>query len=372
VTDCHNAFAIPIHREPYGDETRVEVAWTDDSPLSPWRVDGHMRLFAPVDDLERQLSKFDEGLKPENLRNANGGTGHLVVVSGRVGSGKTTLIHRCVHRLIRRLQLHDDSQDDSQDDTRNAPLEWGEVPLPPDVKVVEVAGTANSDSTLTEQDGEPAGIKEINRRIYERALKILQHDAHFEAASVLPGHADLYSQDLGECYRALSRLLVDQDLTALIIVPNIPWWDRKLTRRFLRSCAGYSQRGIVFFVESTNSLLPEIMQEAFDEQEKRKITHLTIGRLRELDGHKFIKRRLDNRTFTDIGIADDVIDNYRAPNSGCVRDLQLIFHGVAEKAWQDGVGVIDMALVREYEAHRIAQQDSDMRRPRPPGREPDE
>jgi hypothetical protein len=360
----HNSFAIPRHSRRHGAMT-MDISWTSDWPLVPWSVRGHDELFVLVDDLEEQLRRFrEEGPRPEDLRDAEAAHGHLVIVSGDEGVGKTSLIHYCVNDLVTRLR-------GPEDPPAAGPGPWADVRLPRNVKILDVAGKLNVEDTLIYRNGKLAGIEDINRNICDKALDILKGDVddRFLQACELPGHQDLSAPVLEVRYRALGRLLMDLGWTALVIVPNIKWMDRDLSRRFLRSCASYSVPGIVFFLESTNSKMQELVADEFSELEMRRVvTHLTIGRLRTSDCAAFVQKRIEvagSYVNDHVSVADDAVYGYRTSvDYGCVRNLQLIFHGVAEEARQDGVGVIDMDRLRNYQNRRRAIPDNFTRAPR--------
>lgn len=355
-----NPFAIPMHRRPR-DTGKLVVDWDPGWPLVPWSVRGHDELFALVDDLAAQIRRFrEEGPQRKVLLDTEDATGHLVVVSGGDGSGKTSLIHYCVHDLVRRL---------APGHREDAPAEpWGVVSLPPDVKVVDVAGKRNDDDSISRRDGQVLGVREINRNIYEEALDILRRDPVFRRSSEEAGHQALNSAELQDCYKGLSRLLVDLGWTAIIIVPNIPWRDGDLTRRFLRACANYSRPGVVFFVEITNTTLRQLLIDEFGRRGKSHITHLAIGALRDADCSKFIEKRLNAvaGNLYQFRVTDEAVHSLRADvDYGCVWELQSFFYGVAEGARQDGVGVIDRARLLKYRAaQEDAQHESFIREPR--------
>ncbi|HEU5158056.1 MAG TPA: hypothetical protein VFU43_13755 [Streptosporangiaceae bacterium] len=360
----HNSFAIPRHRLPNDtDDVKVKVKWEPDWPLVPWSVHGHDALFALIDDLEQVLERFRaEGPDPDNLTDRLSTSGHLVVVSGEEGAGKTSLIHYCVHDLMTRLGCFDDPPPD-------APASpWSEMTLPPGVKVVNVAGERNDDKKLLYRNGKLAGIDEVNLTIYEQVLEILRGgDETFKHISESPERTDdLKSASVEARYGRLSDILMDLRWTIFVIVPNIKWNDRDLTRQFLRSCASFSTPGIVFFVESTNSEMDELVDAEFTESEKRHITHLTIGQLKEFDCEQFITRRLlAAEAYTNhVVVTDDAHLGYRATvDYRCVRKMQLTFYGVAEEVRRNG-GVIDMARLRAYQEREQKQAEKEMRQRR--------
>jgi hypothetical protein len=92
--------ALPPAASPVPNPFHIpELAGRSLRPLAPWRYPVHNDYYADVDNTELSFATFAAYL-PDPLADLDY-RGRMVVVAGQSGSGKTSLIHRCVAEMQR-------------------------------------------------------------------------------------------------------------------------------------------------------------------------------------------------------------------------------------------------------------------------------
>src|SRR5262249_39713859 len=76
--------------------------WPTFQPLAPWYIQGHEDLWVDIEHVPAALHTFrrELGRMAHTIKPRQDGRGHLVVVSGLPGTGKSSLLHMCVHELV--------------------------------------------------------------------------------------------------------------------------------------------------------------------------------------------------------------------------------------------------------------------------------
>lgn len=277
----------PVQDNPFGvhvPRSRSVVPWMapplmDDHPLVPWEEEGHARQWVDVDHAEEQVRAFrscldqqlPQMLMPEVDR------GHVVVVTGPVGMGKTTLIHRCIHltrERLRELELA----------ARTSELPPGAI-RPPRPVVVMTGGYDNHAGTISvDERGQFATTDGINTAIRNKIVNELNLQFG-EAKLRVPGDGDV-----GETFAGTSRLLAEQDAMLLVLVPHMDWRDDmgSVRTEFLKSCLRHARSRIVLFVEVRHQDPRTAHSEVIKVLGRQPaLTHLSLGSLTPEDTVKF-------------------------------------------------------------------------------------
>ncbi|MFJ8112660.1 hypothetical protein [Streptomyces sp. NPDC096132] len=250
----------------------------DDHPLVPWAEESHAGLWVDVDHAHERVRQFDQWLDrlPEVIL-PNVDTGHLVVVTGPVGMGKTTLIHQCVHLARQRLA----------DYARRAAAARGGpgVIRPPQPLVAMTAGYDNRDDRFSrDKRGQFAATEEINRELRDRVVDTLNGKLPAAPLANIRDQPDVY-----QAFLSLSTLLAEQDALLLVIVPHMDWRDQRggVRTDFLRTCLRHARSRIVLFVEVSHHD-PHRAREVVEEFGAHPaLTHLSLGSLTPEDTVKF-------------------------------------------------------------------------------------
>lgn len=272
---------------PYGvsvPQSRSRLPWMraaplkDDHPLVPWAEKHHARQWVDVDNAQEQLKKFARCLdRLDELILPEADLGQLVVVTGPVGMGKTTLIHQCVHlthELLEPLQDRVPQDSGEQDFIR-----------PPRPFVVMTGGYNNHESRISYDDqGQFAATQDINTAIRKAIAQRL--NGHFPDAA---DDTALTGTELDQSFQRISTLLAEQDLLLLVIVPHMRWMDDmgSIRTEFLRTCLRHARSRIVLFVEVRHqnpARADEVVEGLWPD---KALTHLKLGRLNPEDTVKF-------------------------------------------------------------------------------------
>ncbi|GII60304.1 hypothetical protein Skr01_03890 [Sphaerisporangium krabiense] len=279
-----NSFGIPELREQLlGDGLELENV--TDVPLCPWRIRGHHLLRVEVDDTEEAFQSFRRRL---------GGVrdlledGRLVVVNGIEGSGKTTLIHRCVDDLQSRIvQALGRTPDDTP---TGEPGDWA---LRSHEDRVCIADLSDKASKVAYVNGQICPIAVINRRIFERVVDALIR--RFGPSEKLRALAANERDSPEILYEKLSEeFLQDRKFFLLVILPSIKLGPRLAHLEFLRSYVNFTDPRLVFFGETTER---DIAGELgpFDYRKKDVLVNVSVGELKDIDLDKFVKTRTSRK-----------------------------------------------------------------------------
>ncbi|MGX2998227.1 ATP-binding protein [Streptomyces sp. JNUCC 64] len=352
--ESFNPFGVPVTYERPGHPGLVR--WEADAPLTPWWIRGHADLWVPVDHTEVLFKRFVErGPDPVVLSDSRN-HGHVVVVSGAEGTGKTSLINRCVDDLARRLAptaadvtvpgaAHGTEEGDGT-------ALWLPRDGYPGVEIVPVGGFRNADNGFSRRNGRRSGVDELNRKIADRVLEKLSEDEEFwQGFDQRRTQAD----DLSYVYEDISRRLQFVRRILLVIVPDMRWLDNGLTTQFISSFHSWSQPSIVFFLETSHTALREELEKEFEGVHEPHLTLLEMGLVNVEDWDAFIARRtvVNGLPGDSITFADEVIQNrperhlYRN-----VRQLQGFLHDMSDEAIRNHQAAVRMSLLRRFTERR--------------------
>ncbi|MFD5553200.1 hypothetical protein ACFWIA_05080 [Streptomyces sp. NPDC127068] len=357
--ESFNPFGVPVTYERPG--RRDLVRWEADAPLTPWWIRGHADLWVPVDHTEALFKHFVErGPDPVVLADA-GNHGHVVVASGAAGTGKTSLINRCVDDLARRLAPTtaglppDGPSDTGQHDagpSQGASGLWLPRDGYPGVEIIAVGGFRNADNGFSRRNGRRSGVDELNRKIADRVLERLRADEEFwQGFDERRTQAD----DLSYLYEDISRRLNFVRRILLIIVPDMRWLDSGLTTQFVSSFHSWAQPSIVFFLETSHTTLREELKEEFEGVHQPHLTLLELGSVNAEDWDVFITRRtvVDGLPGDSITFAEEVIQNrpgrhlYRN-----VRQLQGFLYDMSDEAIRNREAAVRMNRLLRFAERR--------------------
>ncbi|GAA3208325.1 hypothetical protein GCM10020256_04720 [Streptomyces thermocoprophilus] len=109
-----------------------------------------------IDSTPEALKTFRERLIPmvHRIRPGSEGHGHLVVVSGSSGTGKTSLLHRCVHELVQLLDGEPAGIGDDGDASGSGqPPLWKRRPPARSAFIVTLDGSGNDGHGIGSRPG---------------------------------------------------------------------------------------------------------------------------------------------------------------------------------------------------------------------------
>lgn len=336
-----NPFAIPAPFDVFGSGQVMK--WTEDCPLVPWMVQGHLKLWVPVDHTDELLQRFStDGPQPMKIVDTGTGTGHVVVVSGPPGSGKTSLINRCIDDLARRMNEYVQRSIETDGD------QWQTWSGYPGVHVVTMRGFRNHDNGFSHEDGITLSVPELNRKIADEVVRKLTE------AKVLPKEATdarLSSTRVSDVYAVISEELAVKEHFLLIVVPHVSWLNAQASQEFLGSCHSHAKTGIVFFLESSGTSMRQDVEDAFRRYQAKHLTHLEIGQMNPQDWESFIRCRTADNGLPGktISITDEVVSNHpEARLYSNVRELQTFLYAISQEAIADGEEEIGMDRLRGF------------------------
>lgn len=343
-TDCLT-FAVPMLGDVFGDQK--EVAWQDRGPLVPWQVRGAEDLWVPIGGTGELVDRFRaRGPAPRAIVNTQHQQGHLVVVSGGRGVGKTTFLHKIIHDLEKRLTTV--IRGGPGTPAAPGPL-WSERGNDEraSVQIVPTAGPENEAVRMGWRDGDPPvrSLETVNRRILGRIREKVGPEIERMA-----GHR-LDADDLHQAYEALSKALVSARRAVLILVPDYRWSDERLTKRFYRSCSDYATTGIVFFVESSSSLSGSDLANELRDPDGSHTIHLPLGPLCPGDWIRFIAKRHGETRIpgSHVRLADDILNGDPEPwMLRSVGELQRALYAVTQRAHENRKAEIDVTTLSDY------------------------
>ncbi|GII81189.1 hypothetical protein Sru01_61710 [Sphaerisporangium rufum] len=363
-----NTFGIPTVRETVTGEP--ELIYISGIPLKPWYIPGHGRLWVPIDNTGHAFTVFCRHIADvDELAN----DGRLVLVDGVTGSGKTSLIHKCVDHLHARLA---EALGRPVDPAPRSPEDhWRPRERPaPGICIVDLSDRA--EKVAYDDTGELRALDAINRTIFRHVVSGVRSHGHEtpDLDRLVTDAADPVDDDhrpahrLSELYERLSEVLRDRRLFALIVLPYIPLGTPDAHLRFVRGHLNFCERRIVFFAETTEPDLMENMAPTLPWDQRQLVTHLSIGPLRGNDWESFVQARLDlpGLPAAHVIIAPEALARITPENEnphGTVRGLQNDLYALGEIARLDGRDVISDADVIALAHQRL--DDERMRR-RPP------
>ncbi|MGW1721745.1 AAA family ATPase [Streptomyces sp. NPDC002306] len=331
----------PVQDNPYGVNvpgSRTSLPWLppsvlDDHPLVPWVEDSHAGQWVDVDHALDQVKQFEQCLKrlPEMIL-PKVDTGHLVVVTGPVGMGKTTLIHRCVHLTRQHLtRFEEHFARVTQQAPPSAPGQ-PEVIRPPHPYVALTGGYDNrANGISTDARGQFASTQDINAALRDKIVDELSGYLPEKTLQRVRGE-----QDVHEAFKALSRLLAQQDALLLVLVPHMDWRDGMGSVRtdFLRSCLKHARSRIVLFVEVCHQdpdTAHEVVEEIWPDSA---LTHLKLGSLTSEDTVKFSQSARGDHPDPDAPVGSG------AWLTSDVRQLRKRYFSIAEERRRTGGEVV--------------------------------
>lgn len=295
-----------------------EPPWLPYEPLVPWCIEGHEDLWVELKHVPVAVHTFRDQLVQvaRNITPDRDGRGHLVVVSGLPGTGKSSLLHRCVHEFVSGLEDPKGGDDDRSDaeprDESSKP--WCRREPSGAVSVVPVTGVRNNGRDL---ESSPSGHTEapelstVIDRIFRTVVKALRKTPGF--AEVCGPEID--STDHFDSWHALTDALAQLGRRLAVIIPHIKWEDQDSRWAFLRFCHQKADRGVVFFVETEYTGLEKEIGLIFDEAQLRGVTHLKTGRLAREDWGRYLRlwMELPDIPSPKVDIHEDLLECEPAP-----------------------------------------------------------
>ncbi|MFH9584858.1 ATP-binding protein [Streptomyces luteogriseus] len=317
-----------------------EPPWLPYEPLVPWCIEGHEDLWVELEHVPVAVHTFRNQLVQvaRNITPDRDGRGHLVVVSGLPGTGKSSLLHRCVHEFVSGLEDPKDGGADRPDpeprDESSKP--WCKREPSGAVCVVPVTGVRNNGRDL---ESSPSGHTEapelgtVIDRIFRTVVKALKKTPGF--AEVCGPEID--SPDHFDSWHALTDALAQLGRRLAVIIPHIKWEDQDSRWAFLRFCHQKADRGVVFFVETEYTGLEKEIDLIFDETQLRGVTHLKTGRLAREDWGRYLRlwMELPDIPSPKVDIHEDLLECEPAPwVFVSIAKLQTFLREAADEALQ--------------------------------------
>ncbi|WP_158681136.1 ATP-binding protein [Streptomyces viridochromogenes] len=295
-----------------------EPPWLPYEPLVPWCIEGHEDLWVELDHVPPAVHAFRNQLiqVARNITPDRDGRGHLVVVSGLPGTGKSSLLHRCVHEFVRGLEEPESGDDGRPDVERqgDTPRPWRLREQSDAISVVPVTGVRNNGRDL---ESSPSGHQEapelstVINRIFRTVVAELRRTPGFTDVC----GPEIDSPDHYHSWHALTDALAQLGRRLAVIIPHIKWEDQDSRWAFLRFCHQKADRGVVFFVETEYTALEKEIGLIFDESELRGVTLLKTGGLAREDWGKYLRLWMDLPGIPNpkVAIHDDLLDCEPAP-----------------------------------------------------------
>ncbi|MBO1330018.1 hypothetical protein [Streptomyces sp. VRA16 Mangrove soil] len=293
----------------------------DDHPLVPWEDGSHIGQWADVDHARTQLDHFRRSLvRLEDVLNPRVGRGRLVIVSGPVGMGKTTLIHRCIHETIEHLKALSRYP---HPETDGAPR-----PTVPRHFVAIPKGYDNDGGQMhTNDNGERAGLEAINAQISAGIVGELAK--HFPDWQNQP--AD--NEPIRTTSEKISQLLAMQNSLLFAVIPHIEWYGAGLRTNFLRTCLNRAVTRVVLFAEVSHGDGEDAARVVEEIGASQAITHLALGPLEEEDTMKFSQSRPSDHpahaVLPDLA-REGLLRAHREWRPRDVREMRKVFYATAE------------------------------------------
>ncbi|MEO3812563.1 ATP-binding protein [Sphaerisporangium sp. B11E5] len=258
--------------------------------LSPFPGKGSEEsgLYVDVGGASARFARFTEEFTPPD---AAAGRGRLVVVTGDSGSGKTSLVDRCVDWLGR------------------AAAERGWQAPAVDLREAEAVALGTADRV---------------RLVFRRLVASLAEEGAVPRRWV--EELRVHEDDPPSGYRALGRVVLEQRRFAVVLLPSC-----ELPME-LREYARLATPGVVLFLESS---YPEVEREAESPPSEGRVLHLRMGRLGADDVRRFVEQRLRGRPPGTVPeISDEAMEAVvrTAPHLATVRQVQMLLHEMFDRA----------------------------------------
>ncbi|GIF05463.1 hypothetical protein [Actinoplanes siamensis] len=330
----------------------------EEPPRNPFRNTGALRpwedesadeqLYVAVDHTLEQFRRFVAYLSdpPRDIRSR----GRLIVVTGGRGSGKTSLIHRCVNHVKNKVP-------------------GGKL------KIVDVT----RHQRLRNRGPEGSGPDNFQDNYFDR----LTHHVLTEMNGLSERYTDPGS-NIGPAASAYSRLASslrrEGDLAAILLPAFLDQVSSpsdttdaeaeagaeagELIEHPVESYMQFRNKGIIFFAESRNPVAMAAWYKDLDADAQAETIVLTLGPLKPGDGWRFARERLKDVTDQRVPIVrEETMTNLLANG----RSMTLSHLGqLCSELWNAAIArgsleITDEDIARFYER----QADTLQRRPRP-------
>lgn len=263
-------------------------------PLSPTRRPEDVGRYIELDSGPLMFARFKKLFEdPQAVYER----GHLIIVDGGTGFGKTSLANRCAHWLGEQLGTEGHRT----------------------VNLIE--------SEVDENETEKRLQWVFRRAVEEAGQSVAGHTAELRA---------LAETSVTEAFSALGRKVCVGDTSAALIVLMPPDGTAAEVRR-LAAAAG---RGLVFFVEMNDSVQAKECADSYGRGKttgELTVARLTLGELNEGDGTRLVKAI--HAGAASPAIPDPIIERHfegeRAKNRS-VRNLMQLAYGIQYIAEENG------------------------------------
>ncbi|MFG2054631.1 hypothetical protein ACGFI9_11440 [Micromonospora sp. NPDC048930] len=313
-----------------------ELGPAAEGALQPWGYPEHEKLYLAVDQTQQAYERFIDFLPP--MRRDGKHPGRLVVVTGERGSGKTSLIHRCVHRLQQALA---DTTLKIVDVTRYEPFS---PPAPEGRSVLENYFDRLAHRVLTEVHAEDDNYPDPGATImpapsaYARLSGHLRSRKEF-AAIILPAFLDQVNSPGQEGELALARVHPVQHYM------------------------GFRVERVFFFLESRNPEAVRSWHRQLDGDGKAEAIVLSLGPLKDHDGWTYAGGRLARTPnpgwpTVDRQMMENLVPADRRMTLSALREL---CHDVWRQAIADGDATVTDKHISKF--HERQAESFEERRP---------